>query len=102
MLKIAADFGLLKGSAIREFAAFHLPESSFLYLLHAMTDAWQSVDKVIHSPDWHMFLMSRSEVEGELLRLHQFRKVHYEAAGSLLQLKLPCKSATEFAESLVA
>ena len=36
-----------------------------------------------------MFLMRPSDVERELLRLHQFRKLHYEVAGSLVQLSLP-------------
>ena len=102
LLRIAADFGLLKGSVTREFAAYQLPESSFLYLLHAMMDDWQSAGKVVDSPDWQMFFMSRRDVENELLRLHQFRKVHYDAAGSLMQLKLPCGSAREYAERLVA
>lgn len=30
-----------------------------------------------------MFLMAPKDVEREVLRLHQFRKLHYEAAGSL-------------------
>src|SRR5262245_45549801 len=36
LLKIAVDFGLLRGSATKEFATYHLPERSFLYLLHAI------------------------------------------------------------------
>ena len=38
LLKIAVDFGLLRGSVVKEFASYHLPERSFLYLLHAMRD----------------------------------------------------------------
>ncbi|MFH0979916.1 MAG: BrxA family protein [Planctomycetota bacterium] len=102
LLKTATDFGLLKGSMSREFAAFHLPETSFMYLLHAVMDEVQSAAKVVDSPDWRMFLMSPGDVERELLRLHQFRKVHYESAGSLVQLQLPCASAVEFARRLVA
>jgi hypothetical protein len=84
LLKIATDFGLLRGSISREFAAYHLPESSFMYLLHAMMDELRSATKVVESTDWRMFLMSRGDVETELLRLHQFRKLHYESAGSLV------------------
>ncbi len=82
LLRIAADFGLLKGSAIRQFGVYHLPEPSFLYLLHAMVQEFKNPDKLLDSPDWRMYLMSRADVEQELLRLHQFRKLHYEAAGS--------------------
>jgi hypothetical protein len=38
LLRIAVDFGLLKGVQSKEFASCHLPEQSFLYLLHAMMD----------------------------------------------------------------
>jgi hypothetical protein len=100
--KIAADFGLLRGRAVREFTTYQLPEQSFLYLLHAMMDQEQSGSKVVDSPDWRMFLMSRADVEQELYRLHQFRKLHYDTAGSIVQLQLPCSSASRFAERLVA
>jgi hypothetical protein len=102
LLKIATDFGLLRGSVSRSFAGYHVPESSFLYLLHAIMDECHSAARMVDSPDWHMFLMSRNDVEAELLRLHQFRKLSYESAGSLVQLQLPCASAVEFAKRLVA
>jgi hypothetical protein len=102
LLKMAVDFGLLRGSVAREFASFHLPERSFLYLLHAMTDEQTSASKLVASPEWRLFLMRPADVEHELLRLHQFRKLDYQVAGSLVQLKLPCSSSSEFAERMVA
>jgi hypothetical protein len=100
LLLTATDFGLLKGKAVREFVSFHLPEESFLYLLHAMTEAEPNARRMIDSTDWHIYLMEASDVERELMRLHQFRKLHYEVAGSLVQLKLPCGSAAEYAKRL--
>jgi hypothetical protein len=102
LLKIAVDFGLLRGTVVKEFAAFHLPERSFLYLLHAMQDERVSPGKIIAAHDWRMFLMRPSDVEHELLRLHQFRKLEYQVAGSLVQLSLPCASSREYAERMVA
>ncbi|MEZ4390228.1 MAG: DUF1819 family protein [Polyangiales bacterium] len=102
LLKIAVDFGLLRGSVVREFASFHLPERSFLYLLHAMREESPSAMKLIGSPGWRMFLMHPSDVEHELLRLHQFRKLDYQVAGSLVQLSLPCATSVEYAERMVA
>lgn len=102
LLKIAADFGLLRGSTAKEFASYHLPERSFLYLLHAMRDEKLSPSKVVTSPDWRLFLMRPGDVEHELLRLHQFRKLEYHVAGSLVQLSLPCTSSREYAERMVA
>lgn len=102
LLKIAVDFGLLRGSVVKEFASYHLPERSFLYLLHAMRDERVSPGKVVGSPDWRMFLMRPGDVEHELLRLHQFRKLEYQVAGSLVQLTLPCATSREYAERMVA
>lgn len=102
LLRIAADFGLLRGTMRREFASYHLPDESFLYLLHAMSEQQPNGREVVHSTDWRMFLMDAVDVERELFRLHQFRRVHYEVAGSLAQLKLPCDSAADYAREMVA
>ena len=102
LLKIAGDFGLLRGSAVKEFATYHLPERSFLYLLHAMREEKQSLSSVVTADDWRMFLMKPAEVEQEILRLHQFRKLDYQVAGSLVQLSLPCETSIEYAERMVA
>ncbi len=102
LLAIAADFGLLRGGVVKEFASYHLPERSFLYLLHALMEDKQSPGKIIAAPDWRLFLMRPSDVEDELLRLHQFRKLEYQVAGSLVQLTLPCASSRRYAERMVA
>lgn len=102
LLKIAGDFGLLRGSAVKEFDTYHLPERSFLYLLHAMREEKESLSSVVTADDWRMFLMKPAEVEQEILRLHQFRQLDYQVAGSIVQLSLPCESAVEYAERMVA
>jgi hypothetical protein len=101
LLKLAVDFDLLRGSAVKEFVPYHLPVRSFLYLLHAMLDESRSPGRAVASPDWRMFLMRPADVEQELLRLHQFRRLDYQVAGSLVQLELPCASAREYAERMV-
>jgi hypothetical protein len=102
LLGMAVDFGILRGKQEKEFAPFHLSERSFLYLLYAMRDATPSPRKILDAADWRMFLMRPADVERELLRLHQFKKVGYEVAGSLIQLTLPYASSREFAERMVA
>jgi hypothetical protein len=100
--RIAADFGLLRGGAVKHFAPYHLPDESFLYVLHAIADDEPNARRIIDSPDWRLYLMGSAEVEQALFRLHQFRKVHYEVAGTLAQLQLPCRSLIEFARRLCA
>lgn len=102
LFRAAVDFGLLKGTQVREFASYHLPERSFLYVLHALRDQLTNPTKIIASPEWRMYLMAPQDVERELLRLHQYRKLHYEAAGSLVQLTLPYDSALDYAKAIAA
>jgi hypothetical protein len=102
LLKAAVDFGLLKGSVHREFAGYHLPDSSFLYLLHALRDTGLSGQRTISSPEWRLFLATPADIERELLRLHQFRRLQYEVAGSIVDLTLPHATALEFAEEMAA
>ncbi len=97
LLKMSVDFGLMTGRMVREFIPYHLPEDAFLYLLHAMTEVQPNAQAVVHSPDWRMFLMDTDDVERELFRLHQYRRVHYEVAGTLAQLTLPSTSTAAFA-----
>jgi hypothetical protein len=102
LLKMAVDFGLLRGTIVKEFRTYHLPERSFLYLLHAIREESQSPRKVLDALDWRMFMMRPADVEHELLRLHQYRKLEYHVAGSLVQLALPCASLREYAEKMAA
>lgn len=100
LLGIAADVGLLKGSVVREFGSHHLSDEAFLYVLHAIADTEPNGAEVIQSPEWQMYLYQPAEVEQELLHLHQFRKLHYERAGSIVALRLPSESLSDYAGSL--
>lgn len=102
LLKLASDFGLLRGALHKEFNSYHLPESSFLYLLQAIAEKESNARRIVDAMDWRMFLMDASDVERELLRLHQFRKLDYQAAGSLAQLKLPHPSAAAYTREICA
>jgi hypothetical protein len=102
LLRIARDFGLLTGRAYREFTSYHLQEESFLYLLYALAESETNARRILESEDWRMFLMNASDVDRELLRLHQFDRVHYQVAGSLIELKLPHESLADYTRELCA
>lgn len=102
LLKMAVEFGLLRGKAAKTFNAYSLPERSFLYLLHVLRETHPNPRKIIEAPDWRMFLMRPGDVEHEILRLHQFHKLDYQVAGSLAQMKLPCATSAQYAERMVA
>lgn len=100
LLRMAVEFGLMKGKNVKEFASYHMPEKSFLYLLHAMFEQHGNGRDVVHSPDWRLYLMSTADVEREIYRLHQFRQLRFEVAGSLMELTLPHKTAAEYVEEM--
>lgn len=102
LLRIAADFGLLTPGAVKEFASYHLPDESFLYLLHALSAEEHNARRLIDAEDWRMYLMDAQDVEREILRLHQFHRLGYEVAGSLARLDLPADSLAAYARELVA
>ncbi len=101
LLRLACDFGLLRGTKDRVFASYHLPERSLMYLLHALRDARGSASAALAATDWRLFLLRREVLEQELLRLHQFQKLQYQVAGSLVELSLPCPSALEYAKRMI-
>jgi hypothetical protein len=100
LLKIATDFGLLKGSKEKEFASYQLPERSFTYLFHALLDQYKCARKVINAMEWRMFLFCPSDVERELLRHHRSGKIKYEGSGISAQSPLPSKNVEEQAEAM--
>lgn len=100
LLLMASDLGLLTGKVVKHFAAFQLVEEALLYVLYALKEREPNARKLIESPRWRLFLMTPADVEREILNLHQFRKLHYETAGTLSQLSLPHKSLTEYIDEL--
>lgn len=102
LVRIAADFNLLKGGSSKELTAYHLPERSFIYLLHALLEREHNPGRLLKASDWKLFLMTPADVERELLRLHQYRKLRFEVAGSLMQLSLPFATAGDYAARMAA
>ncbi len=103
LLKLATDFGLLTGKLIKEFASYHLPDRSLLYLLRAILEQEDgSPRRLVDSPNWRMYLMGSNDLERELLRLHQFKKVDYQVAGSLVQISFPDDGPVAYAKQMVA
>jgi hypothetical protein len=101
LLRMATDFGLLSKGAKKQFTSFHLPEDCFLYVLHCLSDQKKGAVKILSDLNWRLFLMDRESVERELLNLHQYKKLEYNVAGSLAQIRLPDRSQMEYARTLI-
>ncbi len=70
-----------------------------MYLLHTLMEREGNSRRVIEAADWRLFHMTASEVEEELLRLHQYGKLRFERAGSFLELTLPHENTNAFLRS---
>lgn len=102
LLRIAGLFGLLEGKVGRRFSRIQIPEDALLYAIYSLWDDNPSAERLIKSDRWRLFLMDPSHVEHELLNLHQFRRLHYQRAGSVRELSLPHASLLDFTRSLVS
>ena len=101
LMRTAVIFGILTDARTRGFAGYHLPEQSFLYVLHLLMRTYSSSSRVVADPGWRLFMLSQDAVESELLRLHQLHRLQFQRAGSLVELHLPCSSEHEFARSML-
>lgn len=97
----AADFGLLRGRATREVVPYHPPEEGLLYVLHDLAQEMANGDLLLSDIRWRRLLLSRTEVEQELLRMHQHRQLRFEVTGSTVALELPYGSVGEYVEYLI-
>jgi hypothetical protein len=103
LLRMARDFGLLEGEgSTKTFSFVHLSDELILYFCHVISSEENSASRVSTSELWKLALISQDQVHAHLLRLHQYRKLEYQVAGSLVELTLPCASACEYAERMAA
>lgn len=102
LLRMAGAFGLVEGQPVRRFSNSPIPEDAILYAVYDLMQQMHSVSRAIQAPRWRLFLMKPTDVEHELINLHQFRRVRYEQAGSVRELALPHSNLVEFSKSLIA
>lgn len=101
LIHTAAKLGMLSGSGpSKTFSTRSLSDEVLLYYVQMIAGLEGSPTKVPASLLWRLALMPPSEVHMTLLRLHQFRRLDYQVAGSLVQLTLPYPTARAYAESL--
>lgn len=97
----AADLGLLQGKAVKEIPTPFVADEALLYVLHWMRDEGLGSQRSIEDRRWRWYLLSRSELEAELLRLHQRGALRFESAGTVISLDLPYPSLEAYVDALV-
>jgi hypothetical protein len=99
---LAGQFGFLEGKVQRRIRNPVIPEDAILYAVYSLRELGKNLDQLFNSDRWKLFLLHPSQIEQELLNLHQFRRLSYERAGTIRDLSLPHANLVAFAESLVA
>jgi Putative inner membrane protein (DUF1819) len=103
LVRMARDFGLLEGEGpAKTFSSVHLSDELVLYFCHIIASEENSTSRVLSSELWKLLLLSQDQVHAHLLRLHQYRKLEYHVAGSIVELTLPCASACQYTQRMVA
>ncbi|MBS7811512.1 hypothetical protein [Roseococcus pinisoli] len=103
LIRTATSLGMLVGGGpARTFATVVLSDTSLLFHAHLITEIEGSTARLVDSPLWRLSYMSPADVHAALLRLHQFKRLRYDVAGSLQQVSLPHQSTLKFAEGLAA
>lgn len=101
LVHTAAQLGMLSGDGpLKTFSAMPLSDDVQMFYAHMIADLEGSAAKVPGSDLWRMAMIPASEAHAMLLHLHQFKRLDYQVAGSLIQLTLPYPSALAYAESL--
>ncbi|MGA2849502.1 MAG: BrxA family protein [Terracidiphilus sp.] len=103
LLRMARDLGLLEGEGpAKTFSSVHLSGELFVYFCHIIASEENSTSRVLSSELWKLLLLNQDQVHAHLLRLHQYRKLEYHVAGSIVELTLPCANACQYTERMVA
>jgi hypothetical protein len=101
LVHTAAQLGLLSGDGpVKTFSATPTSDDVLLFYVQMIADLEGSTAKVSGSDLWRMMMIPASETHAVLLDLHQFKRLDYQVAGSLVQVTLRYPSALAFAESL--
>ena len=98
LLKTAGDLGMLQDAGpARSFANISMSDDVLVYHVRLIAELEGGPGKVPGSRLWRLAYMNPEEVHLGLLHLHQYRRLDYQVAGSLVQLTLPVRAASELA-----
>jgi len=98
LLKTAVDLGLLEGGGpARSFSTVAMSDDVLVFYAQLIADLEGEPSRVPTSKLWRLAYLAPHDVQLTLLHLHQFRRLDYQAAGSLVQVSLPASSAEQFA-----
>lgn len=85
-LAIARDFGILEGRTTKRFPRPFVPIPTFLWVLYRLRDQSIGTKAIIHSRDFHLFLLDRQDVIALAREASRAGYIHFQAAGDIYDL----------------
>ncbi len=103
LIRTATSLGMLEGAGVaRTFSNVAMSDDTLLYYAQLIAEVEGTPIRIVDSSLWRLAYLTPADVHAALLRLHQFKRLDYQVAGSLVQISLPYRSTLEFAERLAA
>ena len=96
LLATLRDFGILQGAVIKRLAPVSLTVEAFAYVAMCLRRECPSGERLVHHPDWRLFLLPPVSVERLFLEAHQRRLLEYHAAGSVIRITFPADSIEDY------
>lgn len=101
LLKTATDLGMIEGTGpARAYSGIAMSDDVLVYYVHLIAELEGDVSRVPDSKLWRLAYMTSQDVQLILLHLHQFKRLDYQLAGSLVQITLPAFSADQYAQQV--
>jgi len=100
LLATLRDFGILEGAVRKRFASVYLPIDAFAFIAFQLSRNEPSGERLLHNPEWRLFLLGDQAVERLFLEAHQERLLQYHAAGRITRIDFPVDSLREYARVL--
>jgi hypothetical protein len=94
LLATLRDFRVLEGAARKRIAPAYLPVETFIYVVFALHQEGHFGERLMHHPDWRLFLVTLGEVEALFLEAHRLKWLDYQVAGRLVRVE-PHLTTTE-------
>lgn len=102
LLAALRDFGVLEGRLRKRLAPVYVPPAAFAYVAFRLGQEEPSGSRLLHHPEWRLFLLSPLDVEQGFLEAHQAGLLEYHAAGSVVRIEFPAASIEEYAHVITA
>lgn len=100
LLATLRDFGVLEGAVRKRIASVYLPIDSFAFIAFQLRRDEPSGERLLHHPEWQLFLLPDQAIERFFLEAHQERLLQYYAAGRVARIEFPAETLAEYARVL--